>query len=56
MTRMVWAATLAFCYLLPVHLFFKWLPGYFFAVAAYTAAAAWTRRKRPAHLVKGSQA
>jgi len=39
----VWIATLAFCYFLPIHLFFKWLPGYLFALAAYTAARAVTR-------------
>jgi len=31
----VWIATLAFCYLLPLHLFFLWLPGYCFALAAH---------------------
>lgn len=41
----VWIATLAFCYLLPVHLFFKWLPGYGFALAGYTAACAVTRER-----------
>lgn len=40
----VWVATLVFCYFLPVHLFFKWLPGWFFAVIAYTAAAAAANR------------
>jgi len=33
----VWAGTLTFCYWLPLHLFFKWLPGYFVALIAYTA-------------------
>lgn len=32
----VWAATLALCAALPLHLYFRWLPGYVFAVAAYT--------------------
>ncbi len=31
----VWVGTLAVCYLLPLHLFFLWLPGYFIAVIAY---------------------
>jgi cytosine permease len=44
----VWVATLVFCYLLPVHLYFKWLPGYFFAVASYSAVGALTRRNVPA--------
>ncbi len=37
-----WIATLAFCWWLPVDLFFKWLPGYFFALAIYLALAAAT--------------
>lgn len=32
----VWAGTLAFCFALPIHLFFRWLPGYLLALAAYT--------------------
>jgi len=31
----VWIATLGFCYVLPLHLFFLWLPGYGFALLAY---------------------
>jgi cytosine permease len=31
----VWIGTLAFCAVLPFHLYFRWLPGYFFALAAY---------------------
>jgi purine-cytosine permease-like protein len=31
----VWFGTLLFCYLLPIHLFFKWLPGWLAAVVAY---------------------
>jgi cytosine permease len=30
-----WVAAVAFCYWLPVHLFFKWLPGYFVALLSY---------------------
>ena len=33
----VWAGTLALCAAMPIHLFFRWLPGYVFAVLAYTA-------------------
>jgi cytosine permease len=40
----VWAGTLVLVFLLPLHLYFKWLPGYFFALAAYTALAAAGRR------------
>ena len=32
----VWGGTLVFCYVLPLHLYFLWLPGYFFALLAYT--------------------
>jgi purine-cytosine permease-like protein len=42
---LVWAGTLAFCFALPVHLFFKWLPGYVAAIAAYTALQAATEPK-----------
>ena len=30
-----WVATLAGCSLMPMHLFFRWLPGYFLALALY---------------------
>lgn len=32
----VWLGALGFCAVLPFHLYFRWLPGYFFALAAYT--------------------
>jgi purine-cytosine permease-like protein len=31
----VWLGTLGFSFVLPVHLFFLWLPGYFFALVLY---------------------
>lgn len=40
----VWVGTLVFCAALPLHLYFKWLPGYFFALAAYVLLGA-ARRK-----------
>jgi purine-cytosine permease-like protein len=40
----VWVGTLLFCYLLPIHLFFLWLPGYFLALALYTGLEIWTWR------------
>ncbi|MFZ2054271.1 MAG: hypothetical protein WAU81_08750 [Candidatus Aminicenantales bacterium] len=40
----VWAGTLVICFLLPVHLFFRWLPGYFIALISYTILSA-IRRK-----------
>jgi len=32
----VWVGTLAVCYLMPFHLFFRWLPGYIIALIFYT--------------------
>jgi purine-cytosine permease-like protein len=32
----VWVATLVLCLLMPFHLFFRWLPGYLFALVSYT--------------------
>jgi cytosine permease len=31
----VWASTLMLCYFMPIHLFFRWLPGYIFALMLY---------------------
>lgn len=31
----VWLGTLAFCAVLPIHLYFRWLPGYFVALVSY---------------------
>ena len=31
----VWAGTLVACYFMPFHLYFRWLPGYGIALAAY---------------------
>ncbi len=35
-----WAGTIAVCFLLPLHLYFKWLPGWFIAAGSYTGLAA----------------
>lgn len=32
----VWAGTLAACLFMPIHLYFRWLPGYILALASYT--------------------
>lgn len=32
----VWVGTLVVCYFLPIHLFYKWLPGWFVASISYT--------------------
>lgn len=37
----VWVGTLAFCFALPVHLFFRWLPGYAAALVSYTLLSRW---------------
>lgn len=31
----VWGGTLVLCFFMPIHLFFRWLPGYVFALAFY---------------------
>jgi purine-cytosine permease-like protein len=43
-----WAVTLAACYFMPIHLFFRWLPGYFIALVLYLALAYLEDRLRPA--------
>ncbi|MDD8027029.1 MAG: hypothetical protein PHI34_10970 [Acidobacteriota bacterium] len=44
----VWIGTLAAVFALPIHLYFKWLPGYFIAVVLYVSLQAWPERKSPA--------
>ncbi len=39
----VWLGTLAICSALPLHLYFRWLPGWFIAVVSYTALMGWRR-------------
>ncbi len=41
----VWVGTLAAAFALPIHLYFKWLPGYAIAVIFYIALQAWPERK-----------
>jgi len=43
----VWVGTLVLCLLMPFHLFFRWLPGYFVALAAYIILSL-HHRKEPA--------
>jgi NCS1 family nucleobase:cation symporter-1 len=31
----VWVGTLAVCFLMPIHLYFRWLPGYLLALVFY---------------------
>ncbi|MBM3295491.1 MAG: hypothetical protein FJY82_13360 [Candidatus Aminicenantes bacterium] len=40
----VWAGTLAAVFLLPIHLYFKWLPGYVLALAAYAGLSLLDRK------------
>ena len=39
----VWIGTLIICFLLPLHLYYRWLPGYVIALVSYTAAQALRR-------------
>lgn len=41
----VWAGTLIICFLLPLHLYFLWLPGYFIALAGYVGLQALKRNE-----------
>ena len=41
----VWAGTLMICFLLPLHLYFLWLPGYFIALAGYVGLQALKRNE-----------
>jgi len=41
----VWLGTLAVAFVLPLHLYFRWLPGWFIALTAYTALMAARRTK-----------
>lgn len=45
-----WATTLVFCYLLPVHLYFLWLPGYVFAVVLYVGLKIAVHRRYSARM------
>ncbi|MDZ7261609.1 MAG: hypothetical protein ONB05_05835, partial [candidate division KSB1 bacterium] len=40
-----WVATLAIVFILPIHLFFKWLPGYFIAQALYVLLSYFSHRR-----------
>lgn len=43
----VWVGTIGVCLMLPIHLYFKWLPGWFIAAGAYTASAALAGERQP---------
>jgi len=40
----VWIGTLVVCFTMPIHLFFRWLPGYVIALVSYTVLMAARRR------------
>jgi len=42
----VWIGTLIICYYMPIHLFFRWLPGYFIALISYVVLQRITDAKR----------
>ncbi len=41
----VWAGTLIVCFLLPIHLYFRWLPGYVLALFAYVLLHIFGKKK-----------
>jgi purine-cytosine permease-like protein len=41
----VWSGTLVACYFMPLHLFYRWLPGYVIALAGYVILGLSTRRR-----------
>ncbi|MEN6534766.1 MAG: hypothetical protein ABFD89_13945 [Bryobacteraceae bacterium] len=50
----VWIGTLAVCFVMPIHLYFRWLPGYLIALAAYTGLQLAGNRRKPAASEGGS--
>jgi cytosine permease len=42
----VWAGTLVVCAFLPIHLFFRWLPGYFLALSVYVLLHVIRKKKK----------
>jgi hypothetical protein len=55
----VWPGTIALCFLLPLHLYFKWLPGWFIASGLYTILMAsrkrWPRSEEGEPLTGGEE-
>lgn len=47
---LVWVGTLAACAIMPLHLFYRWLPGYGFALVSYIAIEVILKRNRIAKL------
>ncbi len=50
----VWLGTLAVAFVLPLHLYFRWLPGWFIALATYTALMAARRLFFLGRITEGS--
>jgi len=42
----VWVGTLVICFFLPIHLYFRWLPGYFIALVSYVLLQALGRNRK----------
>lgn len=42
---LAWAGSLVFAFILPIHLYFRWLPGYLFAMAFYLILSLGVRKK-----------
>jgi cytosine permease len=42
----VWLGTVGVCFLIPIHLYYKWLPGWFIAAGSYTVLMALGRSSR----------
>lgn len=42
----VWIGTLVICFFLPIHLYFRWLPGYFIALVSYVLLQAIKKNNR----------
>lgn len=51
---LVWLGSLIFAFILPVHLYFRWLPGYMFALVFYLALN-WGSRKSAPEMLQGNQ-
>ena len=42
----VWIGTLVICFFLPIHLYFRWLPGYLIALVSYVLLQAMKKNHR----------
>jgi len=49
---LVWIGTLAVCAVMPLHLFYRWLPGYMIALVSYTLFEMFLKRNRSSNPAK----